>query len=76
MKYSEYEAAFSLARINKYLTACSGNTIKAITLYCYNVKLCQKFYGVLNIFEVVLRNAINEHYKNQFGDPVTVVTKT
>lgn len=68
MKYSDYEAAFSPARLNKYLTACSGNATKALTLYRHNVKLCQKFYGVLNIFEVVLRNAINEHYKNHFGD--------
>lgn len=68
MKYSEYEVAFSQARLNKYLAACSGNTTKALTLYRHNVKLCQKFYGVLNIFEVVLRNAINEHYKNHFGD--------
>ncbi|MGM9742183.1 MAG: hypothetical protein ACI3ZC_03905 [Candidatus Cryptobacteroides sp.] len=75
MKYSEYEAAFSPARLNKYLTACSGNTTKALTLYRYNVKLCQKFYGVLNIFEVVLRNAINEHYKNQFCDPNWIRTQ-
>lgn len=69
MKYAEYELAFSKARLNKYLSACNGNTIKALTLYRYNLKLCQKFYGVLNIFEVVLRNAINEHYKKFFKDP-------
>lgn len=68
MKYSEYEKAFSLARLNKYLVACGGNAGKALTLYRYNVKLCQKFYGILNIFEVVLRNAINAHYQNVFND--------
>ena len=68
MKYTEYELAFSQARLNKYLSACNGNTAKALTLYRYNIKLCQKFYGVLNIFEVVLRNAINEHYKTHFRD--------
>ena len=40
----------------------------ALTLYRHNVKLCQKFYGVLNIFEVVLRNAINNHYRTYLGD--------
>lgn len=33
------------------------------------MKLCQKFYGILNIFEVLLRNAINVHYQNVFNDP-------
>ena len=68
MKYLEYERAFSAARLNKYLTACGGNTAKALILYRHNVKLCQKFYGMLNIFEVILRNAINEHYKSYFND--------
>lgn len=68
MKYPEYERAFSAARLNKYLTACGGNTAKALILYRHNVKLCQKFYGMLNIFEVILRNDINEHYKAYFND--------
>lgn len=68
MKYCEYEKAFSPARLNRYLAACGGNTTKALTLYRYNVKLCQKFYGILNIFEVVLRNAINTHYQEVFSD--------
>ena len=68
MKYFEYENAFSQARLNRYLKACGGNTSKALTLYRHNVKLCQKFYGILNIFEVVLRNAINNHYKTVFND--------
>lgn len=68
MKYLEYERAFSAARLNKYLIACGGNTAKALILYRHNVKLCQKFYGMLNIFEVILRNAINEHYKAYFND--------
>ena len=69
MKYSDYEKAFSPARLNKYLTACGGDTGAALTLYRHNIKLCQKCYGILNIFEVVLRNAINEHYKVHFADP-------
>lgn len=68
MKYPDYERAFSAARLKKYLTACGGDTAKALILYRQNVKLCQKFYGMLNIFEVILRNAINEHYKAYFND--------
>ena len=68
MNYTEYQKAFSCARLNKYLIACGGNTMAALTLYHNNVKLCQKFYGVLNVFEVVLRNAINEHYRQYLKD--------
>lgn len=68
MKFAEYQKAFSAARLNKYLKACKGDFSSALTLYRHNVKLCQKFYGVLNIFEVVLRNAINNHYRTYYGD--------
>ena len=68
MKYADFEIAFSAARLNKYRKACNGNDIKALTLYRHNVKLCQKFYGVLNVFEIVLRNAINKHYTAHFND--------
>lgn len=47
MKYNEYETAFSSARLNKYIVACNGNNNKALVLYRHNIKLCQKFYGVL-----------------------------
>ena len=53
MKYNDFEDAFSAARLNKYKNACNGNTNKTLTLYRHNVKLCQKFYGVLNIFEII-----------------------
>ena len=68
MNYTEYQKAFSCARLNKYLMACNGDAKSALVLYHNNVKLCQKFYGVLNIFEVVLRNAINEHYRQFLKD--------
>ena len=68
MKYPDYEKAFSPARLNIFLKACNGDTTATLTLYRHNVKLCQKCYGILNIFEIVLRNAINEHYKAYFSD--------
>jgi hypothetical protein len=68
MTYEEYEKALSAPRIGKYLWACKGNKNKALILYRYNIKLCQKFYGMLCMFEVVLRNAIDAHFKTQLGD--------
>ena len=44
-------------------------------LYRYNLRLCQRFYGALNLFEVMLRNAINEHYAAQFSDPDWIVNQ-
>ena len=75
MNYKEYEKAFSAARLAKYQTACKGNANDALTLYRYNIKLCQKFYGILNVFEVVLRNAIDEHYKAVFNDKDWICTQ-
>ena len=68
MKYREYEGAFSPARLNRYKMACRGNTRKTMLLYRYNVKLCQKYYAVLNIFEIILRNAVDRHYRAYFND--------
>ncbi len=68
MKYPDFEKAFSPARLNKYLIACKNNSNAALTLYRHNIKLCQKLYGILSIFEIILRNAINNHYKMHFSD--------
>lgn len=44
-------------------------------LYRYNLRLCQRFYGVLNLFEVLLRNAINQHYMDYFSDHDWIVNQ-
>ena len=69
MRYKEYEMAFSPARLNRYKVACGGNTRKAMALYRYNVKLCQKYYAVLNIFEIIFRNAVDRHFRTYYNDP-------
>ena len=75
MKYSEYEKALSVPRLNKYRIACNNDKNKTLILYRYNIKLCQKFYGVLGVLEVVLRNAINEHYKTKLSDADWIITQ-
>lgn len=76
MNYSDYQRAFSPARLARYCNACNNDQNKAMRLYRLNVKLCQKFYGMLNILEIVLRNAINEHYKAHLNDPNWIMTHT
>ena len=51
MNYTDYENALSAARLNRYKNACGGNTNKALTLYRNNVKLCQRFYGILSVID-------------------------
>ena len=75
MKYTEYEKALSIPRLEKYKKACNGDKNKALILYRYNIKLCQKFYGVLGVLEVTLRNAIDTHYRNQFDDNEWIISQ-
>jgi hypothetical protein len=75
MNYAEYERALSIPRIGKYCLACKNDKNKALIFYRYNIKLCQKFYGVLSVLEVVLRNAINDHFKIRFGDSDWLTTQ-
>jgi hypothetical protein len=68
MKYNEYEKALSKPRLEKYQIACKKDKNKALILYRYNIKLCQKLYGVMGVLEVVLRNSIDKHFRNQLSD--------
>jgi hypothetical protein len=68
MKYCDFEKVLSTPRLGKYSIACNGDQRKTLMLYRNNIKLCQRFYGVLSIFEVALRNAINNHFKNSLAD--------
>ena len=47
MKYEICENTLSKARLNKYSQACGGDKNKAIWLYQCNMKLSQRFYGVM-----------------------------
>lgn len=47
--------------------ACGGNTIKAMTLYRYNLKLSQELLTVISCFEVALRNTINTNCELRLG---------
>lgn len=55
MKYNECLQVLSPARLNKYAQACSNDKAKTLRLYQYNIKLSQRFYGVIGMFEIMLR---------------------
>lgn len=75
MDFKTSQKLYSVPRMRKYLNACAGNKQKAMQLYRYNVRLCQRFYGALNLFEVMLRNAINEHYASYYSDSDWIVNQ-
>lgn len=66
MRYIEFEMLISQQRLNRYKAACN-NTRKTLSLYRANIRMSQAFLAILGIFEVVLRNKIDLHYKSQFS---------
>ena len=75
MDFKTSQKLYSAARMGKFLKACAGDKRKTMQLYRYNLRLCQRFYGVLNLFEVLLRNAVNEHYTNLLSDKDWIVNQ-
>lgn len=67
MKYADYEAIIARPRLTRFLLATGGNKRKALKLYRLNIRISSKFFSVLSVFEVVLRNKIDEHYKAIFA---------
>jgi len=68
MKYSDFEHIMSIARMNRYITASSNNSKKAMTLYRKNLRLSQELFTVISCFEIALRNAIDNLYATQYGN--------
>ena len=68
MKYSEFEDAISPDRMHRYVSACTNDTKRAMTLYRYNIKLSQEMYAIISCFEVSLRNKINKEMRANFGN--------
>ena len=67
MKYKDFEKILSQKRLNRYLTACNGDTRKAMTLYRYNLQLSQEAFTIISCFEVALRNAIDANLTSVLG---------
>lgn len=63
MKYTDFEYLMSVPRLSRYLIGCGNQKRKAMTLYRANLRLSQEFFSVLSVFEVVLRNKIDSHYR-------------
>ena len=54
--------------MSRYITACSNDTRKAMTLYRLNLKLSQELFTIISCFEIALRNSIDNHYSSVHGN--------
>jgi len=68
VNYGDYEKHLSKPRLDKYRLACNGDEQRTLELYMLNIELSKVFFSALSLFEVALRNAINEHYRHYFSD--------
>lgn len=68
MNYLEIKKYLSAARLIHYEQACYNHHRKVLKVYQANLKLSQAFYPLLSLFEVVLRNALNEELTRHFSD--------
>jgi hypothetical protein len=68
MPNSQLHTAISSPRFNRYLKACGNDLSRAESLYRANLLLSQKMYSIIGIFEVVLRNSIDRHFKQLKGN--------
>ena len=66
MRFTEFEILISQPRLARYKAACLNNKRKTLQLYRANTRLSGELLAILWIFEVVLRNKIDAHYKAQF----------
>lgn len=64
MHYDQFENLISAPRLSRYWLSCKSSTSLTQQLYRTNIRLSQGFIGVLSIFEVVLRNKIDQCYKS------------
>lgn len=64
---TEIKSILSRDRFSTYYTLAGANDIKAIKLYNRNILVSQRFYCILHVLEVCLRNKIDCLFQQRFG---------
>jgi len=75
LKYEKLEQYVSEPRLGKYLNACDNSKTQAKKLYSANLRICQSFYPILNLFEIFVRNSVNVALTNHFNDSNWIITE-
>lgn len=68
MDRSDIERIISTERLDPYLNYHSGDFIKAVAHYKFNIEISAAFYPLLSILEVGLRNNIDYQLKRRFDN--------
>jgi hypothetical protein len=66
-KLEKIKIYLSEDRLNQYCSVANYNFKKALYLYQQDIKYCRKMYTALNLFEVILRNAIITQFTKYFN---------
>ena len=66
MNFHQFELLVSNSRLLRFKSACRFNKKKTLRLYRLNIRLSQAFLATMSIFEIVLRNKIDSHYRMKF----------
>ena len=75
MEYEKLEEYISKARLDRYLVSCGNSKDRAKKLYEANIMVAQSFYPILNLFEIFLRNSINEKLATHFNDDAWIINE-
>ena len=75
MNFKDFKQYFSSARVNRYLLATGNSKTRALSLYKANLKTAQAFHPLLGVFEVVLRNRLNDILTAHFADSEWIINQ-
>lgn len=75
MDFSKIEYFISLPRISRYLQATNGDKDLAAELYLDNLELAKAFHPLIGVFEVALRNALNNKITAHLGDSDWIISE-
>ena len=67
MKYKEFEDVISAERMQRYVLACNGDERRGMVLYRYNLAISGEMLKIISLFEVALRNRIDQIMITSFG---------
>ena len=66
--FQQIEQTLSSARLSTYLKAMSGNQDNALELYFLNSELSCNLWLPLQLYEIVIRNAVDDALSNVYGE--------
>lgn len=69
VNFTEVQTYLSASRLSSYVAVCGHTNGKILKLYEANLRLSKAFYPLLSLYEVILRNAINNELTTHFADP-------